>query len=690
MPPTGFLSEVGFPPVPVDNPCTTVVAGGVTQRVARMDDARATAAAVTALRAAGMRDVVTPVAGVVRFGGDDRRAAAVLGGAGVAADVSTDRVAAYATVPNDPGYAAQWNLPLINAPQAWSITHGSSAVVVADLDSGVDATQPDLQGKLVPGFDVAQRAPLPNTNTDDTGHGTAVAGLIAATPDNGIELAGVGWSTRVAEVKMSNPPTIGDIVAGIQWAAGQRIPIINLSLGGCSDPTEAAAVQAAQAGGSLIVASVGNDALDGNPREFPAAYPGVIGVGATAHDGSRALYSEVGPQVALVAPGGSADGNPSDDLPVLAPGGGTTTAAGTSFAAPQVAGAAALILAADPSLTPDDAGQLLVATASPVGPSAEFGHGRLDMQAGLLAAARLARVAGPDRYATSVALVQSGWNAIPRPPVYLASGANFPDALSAGVVAGINGAPILLTDTCALPAGTAAELRALNPSAVYLIGGTAAICDAVAAAVAQVLGFPPGRIAGADRYVTNAQVVATAFPSQVSTAYVTTGANFPDGLTGSPRAAKDGAPLLLTDTCALPPAVAAQLGRLQPTLVKVLGGTSAVCPAVLDQIVKATGGAAVDRIAGATRVDTGVLVAQDGWSQSTSALVASAGNFPDALSAGALATLDHAPLLINDTCAADPSVASELRSLGVSQVTVVGGSAALCGAAVAPLGAAIR
>jgi putative cell wall-binding protein len=425
---------------------------------------------------------------------------------------------------------------------------------------------------------------------------------------------------------------------------------------------------------------------------LPAGYPGVIGVGATAKDGSRAAYSETGPQVALVAPGGSADGHPADDLPVLTPGGGTGTASGTSFAAPQVAAAAALVLSVNPSLTADDAGAIVVATAAPIrsSPDTSYGHGMLDLFAAVKAASLPHRVAGTDRYGTAAALAQTGWPTTTG-VVFVASGDTFADALGSGAAAAVNGAPILLTNACGLPLTTANQLRRLQPAAVYVVGGPLAVCDQVLQSIGQVAGVTPIRVAGANRYATNAQLIDRFWNGTAATAYVTTGANFPDGLTGGARAAKDGAPLLLTDTCALPPEISAELARLAPQVVKVIGGPLAVCPAVLDGITAAAHGAVVTRVAGADRIQTGIAVASDGWSQATTAVVASAGTFPDALSATAYAALKGVPLLINDGCAADPAVGSELRALGAAAMgfTVAGGSLALCGAAIAPLAVAL-
>src|SRR5579862_4476860 len=307
-------------------------------------------------------------------------------------------------------FSSQWNLPPMNMTAAWDITHGSSSVAVADIDSGVDATHPDLQGKLTPGFDVGAGGALAAGNTDDVGHGTAVAGVIGAATNNGVGLAGVGWNTMVTPIKLDGgeEPTTSELVVGLRWAVANGNRIVNMSLGTCGQATLAAAVQYAQQHGVLLVASAGNGFLTGNPVEYPAGYPGVIAVGATGHDCTRAYYSEAGTQVSLVAPGGSADGTPTDDIPLLQAGGGYTSEAGTSFAAPAVAAVAALILAADPTLTPSDAGALVVDTATHIGttPSPNYGAGMLNAAAALTAAGRLKRAAGPTRYGTAAALSQ--------------------------------------------------------------------------------------------------------------------------------------------------------------------------------------------------------------------------------------------------------------------------------------------
>ncbi|HET7486637.1 MAG TPA: S8 family serine peptidase [Acidimicrobiales bacterium] len=345
--------------------------------------------AAAAVRRAGATGVTLRGAGVVSFVAPRAAAEEVLAGLGAA--VSPDCRGTRLEVPDDPGYPSQWALPAVGAPAAWDRSHGSPSVVVAVVDSGVDGTHPDLAGKLLPGYDAVHGTALAPGNTDPIGHGTAVAGVIAAVPDNGGGLAGLGWDTRVVAVKDGDAqPQRSATVAGIRWAADHGYPIVNVSSGyPTPDPIEAEAVAYARARGTVVVASVGDDAGRGNPVEYPAADDGVVGVGAVGVDGSRASYSGTGDQVDLVAPGGSGDGEPVHDVHVLDTGGGTTFRAGTSFAAPHVAAAAALVAAAAPALGAAGAANLLMATAADRGPGGrdpEYGAGMLDVAAALAAA----------------------------------------------------------------------------------------------------------------------------------------------------------------------------------------------------------------------------------------------------------------------------------------------------------------
>jgi putative cell wall-binding protein len=188
------------------------------------------------------------------------------------------------------------------------------------------------------------------------------------------------------------------------------------------------------------------------------------------------------------------------------------------------------------------------------------------------------RIAGADRYATAAAI--SAATFAPGVPVaYVATGRSFPDALSGGALAGSTGGPVLLVDGIApsLPAATAAELARLHPGRIVILGGPGAVSDTLAGALAAYA--PVSRLAGADRFATSAAISA-AFAPGVPAVYVAIGDAFPDALAGVAVAARDHGPLLLVRWSSIPDPIAAELARLTPAKVVVLGGLQAVSDSV--------------------------------------------------------------------------------------------------------------
>ena len=270
-------------------------------------------------------------------------------------------------------------------PEAWDISHGSSGVVVAVLDTGVNIRHEDLVGRTVPGRDFVGGDADP---ADENGHGTAVAGVIAAGAGNGRGIAGVGWNTRVMPVRVLDHTGAGsdaDIADGIQFAVNGGAKVINLSLGGSEDGAVLRdAVAAALRAGVVVVASAGNE--PSAVPQYPSAYPGVLAVGATDELGRLAYFSSYGEHLALTAPGWGVltltwtdeDHNGAlDDY---------SYADGTSFSAPIMAGVAALVRARFPSLTPAQVNARLASTARDSGPRGRdpfYGAGLVDAAAAL-------------------------------------------------------------------------------------------------------------------------------------------------------------------------------------------------------------------------------------------------------------------------------------------------------------------
>jgi thermitase len=267
----------------------------------------------------------------------------------------------------------QWGLRQLDLPRAWDITQGEASVIVAVVDTGVDATHPDLRDAVLPGLDVASGG---IDAGDDEGHGTAVAGIIAARTNNGAGQAGVCWSCKLLPIKVLDASGVGDssiVAAGIVRAVDLGARVINLSLGGpTSTQALADAVAYAQQKDVVVVAAAGN-AATATPF-YPAAYPGVVAVAAS--DPGRRLYpwSDYGDWVALAAPG-------CNVAPGL--GGGYVDFCGTSSASPIVAGLAALAISAVPTATSAAIAAALEKSSLPIGQGVRYG----DVQAaGTLAA----------------------------------------------------------------------------------------------------------------------------------------------------------------------------------------------------------------------------------------------------------------------------------------------------------------
>jgi spore germination protein YaaH/putative cell wall-binding protein len=202
---------------------------------------------------------------------------------------------------------------------------------------------------------------------------------------------------------------------------------------------------------------------------------------------------------------------------------------------------------------------------------------------GLATSGSVTRIAGADRYATAAAA--SAATFAPGTPVaYVATGSAFADALAGGAAAGRQGGPILLTLPSSLPAPTAAELGRLKPGRIVVLGGTGAVSASVAAQLDAYTTGSVTRLSGADRYATAVAVSQATTAAGPRVVYVATGTSYPDGLAGTPPAVRDQGPLLLTRSVSLPAAVAAELLRLAPARIVVLGGPGAVSSGVMAQL----------------------------------------------------------------------------------------------------------
>lgn len=268
------------------------------------------------------------------------------------------------TVPNDMLWSTQWGSRLVGAPRAWDSTRGAAGIVIAVVDTGVDALHPDLLGATVAGRDLVNDDLDPS---DDEGHGTGVAGVIAARTNNLVGLAGVCWACSLMPVKVLDSTGSGKtstIAAGIVWAVDHGARVVNMSFGGpATTSTLDAAVSYAARRDAVLVAAAGNSGVD--TPFFPAAHPEVIGVAATDEADVVYSWSNHGDSVRVAAPGC----NTATWL-----GGGYVEFCGTSSAAPVVAAIAGLALSLNPETSKSGVEQAIAGSTTPVSGEARFGR----------------------------------------------------------------------------------------------------------------------------------------------------------------------------------------------------------------------------------------------------------------------------------------------------------------------------
>ena len=318
-----------------------------------------------------------------------------------------------AVPPNDPSYGEQWNLSLINMPEAWRIEQGSPGVTVAVVDGGIDTRHPEFQSQLwrnvdeipgngvdddangyvddINGWDFSDAPTLPsngdsrvrdNEPEDEIGHGTHVSGIIAAAANNGIGIAGIAWRCRLMPLRAAFKYGGGgylqndDVAAAIVYAADNGAQVINMSWG---DTVNAFiiedAVAYAYARGCVMVAAAGNDSSVGS--WYPAGLKTVISVAALGKEKHLSGVSNFGATIDIAAPG---EEILSTDL-----NGGYQHLSGTSMAAPHVSGVAALVVSAHPNYSNTEVRDTLIATAGQLFVSPLVGAGSLDAYTALTA-----------------------------------------------------------------------------------------------------------------------------------------------------------------------------------------------------------------------------------------------------------------------------------------------------------------
>ncbi len=292
------------------------------------------------------------------------------------------------------------------------------------------------------------------------------------------------------------------------------------------------------------------------------------------------------------------------------------------------------------------------------------------------------RVYGDDRYETSVAVSQSAY---PDPEsvsvVFVASGENFPDGLAAGPAAAIAGAPLLLTEKSSLPSVTRAEIERLAPDIIYVVGGTPAVSSSVASKLNAIA--PVTRLSGDDRYATAREIARAAFPDGADEVFIAIGNNFPDALAASAAAGMLGAPVILVPSLAssADSATRSLIADLGATRVVAAGSKSVIKSSYLTSLKSGTSVTELIRLGGDDRYDTATLINEYAFPEATASYLAYGVNFPDALSAAAVAGAQGAALHLSPGSCLTSSSVAHLTSAGVEQLIFVGSKKVLTSSA---------
>lgn len=309
-------------------------------------------------------------------------------------------------VPDDPLFSQQPHLARIGLPDAWNMTVGSEEVIVAVVDTGVQPDHPDLEERIIDGWNTYDNN---RDFADVAGHGTMVAGVMAATSDNAVGVAGVTWDNPLLAVRVTNgrgQGTSRHIAAGILWALGRGARVINVSFAPLwSNTVVRSAVQQAWNRGALVVISSGNS----GGRTAARGYSQALFVGAVDEEERIAFFSDRGRFVDLVAPGTA--------IRSASLGSRYRVTSGTSFAAPIVSGVAALAWSINPDLRPVSIADALTATALDRGVSGKdesYGFGLVDALGAVRAASQTVFV--PDNTPPTIEIrtpvsgtTRSGW-----------------------------------------------------------------------------------------------------------------------------------------------------------------------------------------------------------------------------------------------------------------------------------------
>ncbi|WP_210366129.1 cell wall-binding repeat-containing protein [Bacillus sp. REN3] len=548
--------------------------------------------------------------------------------------------------------ASDWSTTAVQAQKAWHASFTGKNIKIAIIDTGI-SPHPDLEIAGGKSF-----VPYTSSFSDDNGHGTHIAGIVAAR-NNDIGTVGVAPGALLYAVKVLDKNGDGyltDIVKAIDWSITNNIDIINLSLGSLDhSPALEYSIKKAYNSGVMIVAAGGNEGNAegyGDNVAYPARYDSVIAVSAVDQQKRRGNFSATGNAIEYAAPGvGILSTYLNNRYARLD---------GTSMAAGFVTGNLALLKEMYPSMSNARLREQMRKTAIDLGTPGRdpwFGYGMVQSPQSP------ERISGMDRFEVAAKASKRGWPSAST--VFISNSNAFADALSAAPLAYKKNAPLLLTGQSSLHPATKKEITRLGATEVILVGGTGSISGKVENEL-KTMGKRVKRIGGKNRFEVSRNIAL-----QLGTfkkAVVANGINFPDALAIAPYAAKQGIPILLTKPDKLPVETAEVLKSRPVEETIVVGGEASVNKTVYSHLVKPV------RIGGKDRYEVALNIHVKYFPEADRLFIATGSTFADALSGSVLIAKENTTLLLTGRDALPGSVAAVLGSRKDRSYVVLGGT----------------
>jgi minor extracellular protease Epr len=549
------------------------------------------------------------------------------------------------------GQIQDWGVSSIQAPNAWHSNYTGKNVKVAVIDSGIF---PHNDLTIAGGKSFVSYT---NSYNDDNGHGTHIAGVIAA-KNNDIGVVGVAPDSKLFAVKVLNNKGVGllsDVLSGIDWAITNKMDIINLSLGSMDHSSILQeTINRASNSGILVVAAAGNDGNSngiGDNVSYPARYDSVIAVAATDSQNKRASFSSTGGAVDFASPGVNILSTFLNNQYV--------TYSGTSMAAPFVTGDLALLKEMYPTMPNKDLVEQLKKRAVDLGTRGWdplYGNGLIQ------ATKSPERITGADRFEVAVNVSKKGWQN--SNTVFIANYMAFADALSASPLAYKYNAPILLTTAGNLNPSTKQEIIRLGAKEVIIIGGIGSVNESVKNEI-RAIGKNTRRIDGSNRFEVSKNIANEMGTFQ--TAIVANGLNFPDALAISPYASVNGFPILLTKPDDLPHEIGVVLFQKKISNTVIVGGEASVSRNVYSKLPTPI------RIGGKDRYEVAKNILDKYYPNPSKLFLATGSTFADALTGSVLVSKDKTALLLTTKDQLPNSTSIALSNRTIQDYTILGG-----------------